>query len=102
MTGKFIVALLTAVGLSSAATEAEVQLAYWQAAAKATAAQAALRNSMSDAQKQMEAQRDAFGAQAEAARKKMGDFCVAKKEVLDVDTFECKATAPVPTPEVKK
>ena len=75
-------------------TEAAIQLAYWQAAARATAAQAAFRNSLTDQQKQMEAQRDAFGLQAETARGKMSAICAARKEVLDADTFTCKAAAP--------
>jgi hypothetical protein len=82
--------LLTFCAVAFAAeTETEIQLAYWQAAAKATAAQAAFRNSLSDQQKQMEAQRDNFGAQAEAARKKMVSQCDAKKQTLDPDTFTC-------------
>lgn len=71
-------------------TEQDVQLAYWKAAAQATAVQAALRDSMTDSQKRMEQQRDTFGAQAEAARKKMAAFCEAKKQTLETSTFECK------------
>jgi len=91
-----LILIAAAALLSAAATETDLQVAYWQAAAKATAAQAAFRNSLSDQQKQMEAQRDAFGAQAEAARKKMEALCTAKGQALDPEAFACREPAALP------
>lgn len=93
----FALIAVSLFGAETAPTEAAIQLAYWQAAARATAAQAALRDSMSDQQKQMERQRDAFGAQAEAARKQMEALCAAKGQALDAEGFACKVK-PSPAP----
>lgn len=76
---------------AKAPNEADIRAEYWKASAFAQGAHAALRDSMTDAQKQLEARREDYSKQADAAQQKMKDLCAGKDQVLDANTFACVA-----------